>query len=150
MAGALGLASGLDPRVGAAPAQVVGVGQTGAGAVVGGLAQDRSDGVVFTAVAGQRDEGLVEAQRVELEAVVAQDPDAVEVTLGDVLEGAGLDAEAGDQLVAVERALAQALALEGVGDLLDRGGRLGERETADRLRWMASIARRGFPSPLSM
>jgi hypothetical protein len=100
---------------------------------------------MLAAIAGERDEGLVEAQGVELEAVVAEDPDAVEVALGDVLEGAGLDAEAGDELVAVEGALAQALALEVVGDLLDRGGGLGEGEAGPVVHGAAGGA---LPSPV--
>ena len=116
----------LDPSLARAQAQIVAVGQPDPRTVVGRLAQDPGDGVELPAAPGQRHKSLVEAQGVEFERVVAENPDAVEVALGDVLEPAGLEPDPRKQLIAVEGPLAQTLGLEAISDLLDRGRGLGE------------------------
>ena len=88
--------------------------------VVGRLAEHRRGRVVLLALERDAQKVLVVLQDVELEVVLFEHADAVDVALGEVLEARRVLAELEQDAVAVERAVALAVGLELVGDLLEQ------------------------------
>src|SRR4029079_14122593 len=117
-----------------------------------GFLVQRGRRVELAALERELDEVLVVLQDVELEVVVAQDADAVDVALGEVLELRRFLAELEQDLEAVERALELADLLEVVGDLLELALALDEcapglgarRVEADRGEAVVEVDERGL------
>ncbi len=114
------LARGLGPQLGRARQVVAIVDQPRLDAVVGRLARQLRRRVPLVLLDGVRQEVVVVLQHVELLVVAGQDPDAVQVPLGDVLERAGVLAQPQQDAVAIEGTLALAAALEVVGQQLQQ------------------------------
>ncbi len=100
--------------------------------VVGRLARDRRGGGELPRLLRGGDGLVVVLERVVLEVVLAQDPDAVDVPLEHVLELLARAADLDEHVEAIERPLAEPARLEAVGGLLEEAD--GGDEGVARLR----------------
>ncbi len=116
-------------RGGGVEAIVALVGQVLSAREVGRFAKERGARLELAARQRETLEVLVVLEHVIPEVVLAEDADAVEVALGEILERALL-AERQEHLVAVERSLALALRLEAVGGGLEQVHALDGRTPA--------------------